>query len=78
MSDCPDNPTGHELNEKEMYGETNDPMRIRRRADCIHCGTRLWVVYERSHVEECPPDERGWPLATELEDDGTLTAPTDQ
>lgn len=75
MTDCPDSAHGHELDYHNLYGEPDDPLRLRQRADCIHCGERFWVVYERSHIESCENDERGYPLASELHDDGTLSAP---
>lgn len=62
MSDCPQSPTGHELEYKEMFGTIDDPVRVRQRTDCIHCGRRMWVIYERSHLEDVGNDERGWPL----------------
>lgn len=75
MSDCPDSAHGHELDYHEMFAIPDDPLRLKQRADCVHCGTRMWVVYERSHVEACPIEDRGYPLATEIRDDGTLVAP---
>jgi len=61
MAEC-DNTTGHELVYKEMFGVIDDPVRVKQRADCIHCQKRFWVVYERSHIEDCGPDERGYNL----------------
>lgn len=74
MSDCPNNTTGHELEYKQMFGKVDDPLRFKQRADCIHCDERMWVVYERSHVESCADDERGWPLATEFTENRKLVA----
>ena len=66
MSDCPQSPTGHELDVRPLFGEPDDPVELRQRANCIHCGERMWIVYERSHVESCPTDDRGYPLQTDL------------
>lgn len=66
MSDCPKNQTGHEMEYKQLFGTIDDPTRVKQRANCIHCQERMWVVYERSHVESCGNDERGWPLMTDI------------
>lgn len=65
MTDCPKNKNGHELEYKELFGVIDDPIRVKQRADCIHCEERMWVVYERSHVISCDYSERGWPLDKE-------------
>jgi len=74
MSDCPNNNTGHELEYKQMFGKMDDPFRVKQRANCIHCQERMWVIYERSHVESCSNDERGFPLATEITKSGNFVA----
>lgn len=60
MSDCPNSAHGHELDYHDLFGEVDDPLRLRQRADCIHCSARFWVVYERAHIEACGDDERGY------------------
>jgi hypothetical protein len=77
MSDCSESQTGHELDYLDMFGKMDDPLRVKQRADCIHCPERMWIIYERSHVESCQDDERGWPLATKITDSGDLIAPRD-
>ncbi len=74
MSDCPNNNTGHELEYKQMFGEIDDPFRVKQRANCIHCQERMWVVYERSHIESCTECERGYPLATKITRNSDLIA----
>lgn len=59
MSECTQNEAGHELEYKQLYGMPDDPLRVRQRADFIHCEERMWIVYERSQVESCKDDERG-------------------
>lgn len=75
MSDCTKNEAGHELEYKQIFGIIYDPFRFKQRASCIHCQERMWVIYERSHVESCSDDERGYPLATEITKEGDLIAP---
>lgn len=74
MSDCSENSFGHELEYLNMYGKIDDSLRMKQRANCIHCQERMWVIYERSHVESCAENERGYPLATKINANGDLIA----
>ncbi len=66
MSECHKNPAGHELEYLNLFGEIDDPLRLKQRANCIHCQKRFWVIHERSHIEDCTESERGYPLITDI------------
>lgn len=55
MSDCPDSAHGHELAYKNNYRILTDD-HIAQSCYCIHCGTELRRIYERT-----TPDPAGEP-----------------
>jgi len=55
MSDCPDSPTGHEIEWKDQYRRIG-PEEVAESGVCVHCDEEARRVFTASRVEERPLD----------------------